>query len=106
MTLEEAAELRRTDPASYVKQSMQSMARHVESMLKNGLDRLSAPEPEAPTTGSSATHENIRGGGYYDKFLAALDGSGTAVGLDAPGQDVGAQQGSESGLTGESAEDR
>jgi transposase len=40
--------------------------RHVESMLKNGLDRLSAPEPEAPTTGTSATHENIRGGGYYD----------------------------------------
>jgi transposase len=40
--------------------------RHVESMLKNGLDRLSAPEPEAPTTGTSASHENIRGGGYYD----------------------------------------
>jgi transposase len=40
--------------------------RHVESMLKNGLDRLSAPEPEAPTTGTSAVQENIRGGGYYD----------------------------------------
>jgi transposase len=40
--------------------------RHVESMLKNGLDRLTAPEPEAPTTGTSASHENIRGGGYYD----------------------------------------
>jgi len=40
--------------------------RHVESMLKNGLDRLSAPEPEAPTTGTSVAHENIRGGGYYD----------------------------------------
>jgi transposase len=40
--------------------------RHVESMLKSGLDRLSAPEPEAPTTGTSAAHENIRGGGYYD----------------------------------------
>jgi len=40
--------------------------RHVESMLKNGLDRLSAPEPETPTTATSATHENIRGGGYYD----------------------------------------
>ena len=33
ITLEEAEELRRTDPKSYVEQSMQSMARHVEAML-------------------------------------------------------------------------
>jgi urocanate hydratase len=33
ITLEKAAELRRTDPRSYVEQSMQSMARHVEAML-------------------------------------------------------------------------
>src|SRR5919199_2706514 len=31
--LEEAAELRRTDPKAYVERSMQSMARHVEAML-------------------------------------------------------------------------
>ena len=33
MTLEKAAELRRSDPQSYVAQSMKSMARHVEAML-------------------------------------------------------------------------
>ena len=33
MTLEKAAELRHTDPQSYVEQSMQSMACHVEAML-------------------------------------------------------------------------
>jgi len=33
MSLEKAAELRRNDPQSYVEQSMQSMARHVEAML-------------------------------------------------------------------------
>jgi urocanate hydratase len=34
VSLEEAAELRRVDPDSYVKRSMQSMATHVEAMLK------------------------------------------------------------------------
>jgi len=34
MTLAEAEELRRRDPKSYVEQSMQSMARHVEAMLR------------------------------------------------------------------------
>src|SRR5260370_10086714 len=33
LTLEQAAELRHTDPRSYVEQSTQSMARHVEAML-------------------------------------------------------------------------
>ncbi len=33
LTLEQAAELRHTDPQSYVEQSKQSMARHVEAML-------------------------------------------------------------------------
>ncbi|HEU4832785.1 MAG TPA: urocanate hydratase [Pyrinomonadaceae bacterium] len=33
MTLDEAAELRSTDPNAYVEQSMESMARHVEAML-------------------------------------------------------------------------
>src|SRR5258705_12881717 len=33
MTLEKAAALRHNDPESYVEQSMQSMARHVEAML-------------------------------------------------------------------------
>jgi transposase len=40
--------------------------RHVESILKNGLDRL--PSPAEPTDAAGATpvtHENIRGGGYY-----------------------------------------
>src|SRR4030095_10741897 len=33
LSLDEARELRRTDPESYVKHSMQSMAEHVEAML-------------------------------------------------------------------------
>ena len=33
LSLEEAEELRRTDPNSYIERSMQSMARHVEAML-------------------------------------------------------------------------
>ena len=33
MTLEEAAELRASDPSAYVEKSMESMARHVEAML-------------------------------------------------------------------------
>ncbi len=40
--------------------------RHVESILKNGLDWL--PSPAEPTEAEGATpvtHENIRGGGYY-----------------------------------------
>ena len=40
--------------------------RHVESMLKNGLDRLAAPEPAAPPADTTVAHENIRGGGYYN----------------------------------------
>jgi urocanate hydratase len=33
LTLEQASELRRTDPDTYVRRSMESMARHVEAML-------------------------------------------------------------------------
>ena len=40
--------------------------RHVESMLKNGLDRLSPAEPNTPAANTSVAHENIRGGGYYN----------------------------------------
>jgi transposase len=37
--------------------------RHVESILKNGLDRIAAAEE--PTLTSSSTHENVRGRDYY-----------------------------------------
>jgi len=40
--------------------------RHVESILKNGLDRLPSPvEPMDAEGATPVTHENIRGGGYY-----------------------------------------
>jgi transposase len=40
--------------------------RHVASILKNGLDRLPPPQstPETPTL--PLTHENVRGGDYYN----------------------------------------
>jgi transposase len=37
--------------------------RHVQAILKNGLDRM--PMPEDPAEASLADHENIRGGEYY-----------------------------------------
>ena len=39
--------------------------RHVESILKNGLDRLPSPAEESTEGARRAGHENIRGGGYY-----------------------------------------
>lgn len=39
--------------------------RHVESILKNGLDRLPSPDEAAEERAPLAAHENIRGGGYY-----------------------------------------
>lgn len=39
--------------------------RHVESILKNGLDRLPSPVEETEERAPLAAHENIRGGGYY-----------------------------------------
>ncbi len=40
--------------------------RHVESILKNGLDRLPSPAEPADEEGAPPlAHENIRGGGYY-----------------------------------------
>jgi transposase len=38
--------------------------RSVDSILKNGLDRLPAPEAE-PIAGNPVAHENVRGGDYY-----------------------------------------
>ncbi len=39
--------------------------RHVESILKNNLDRIPAPA-KPPAAGPPADHENIRGGDYYN----------------------------------------
>lgn len=44
--------------------------RHVESILKHGLDRL--PLDEEPTLGARPTHANVRGPAYYD--TPAADG--------------------------------
>lgn len=47
--------------------------RHVESMLRNGLDRLPLPKTAsapAPTTAPTALHENIRGAAYYSEHTA------------------------------------
>jgi transposase len=39
--------------------------RHVESILKNGLDRLPSPAEVIEEGTTRPAHENIRGGGYY-----------------------------------------
>ena len=40
--------------------------RHVESILKNGLDHVApADAPRSPSP-SRPTHENVRGSAYYD----------------------------------------
>jgi transposase len=39
--------------------------RHVDSILKNGLDRAPLPESDESPGSQRETHENIRGGGYY-----------------------------------------
>ena len=39
--------------------------RHVESILKNGLDRLPSPAEGDDEGATPTAHENIRGGGYY-----------------------------------------
>jgi transposase len=39
--------------------------RHVESILKNGLDRLPSPDEQREEGTTPAAHENTRGGGYY-----------------------------------------
>jgi transposase len=38
--------------------------RHVDSILRNGLDRI-AVEPELPQSQLPLLHENVRGGRYY-----------------------------------------
>ena len=40
--------------------------RHVQSILKNGLDRVPLPEAEPETQTLPLTHENVRGGDYYN----------------------------------------
>jgi len=40
--------------------------RHVQSILKNGLDRVPLPEVEPETPTLPLTHENVRGGDYYN----------------------------------------
>jgi transposase len=39
--------------------------RHVDSILKNGLDRIPLPDASAPAEPQLPLHENIRGGTYY-----------------------------------------
>jgi transposase len=39
--------------------------RHVESILKNGLDRLPSPAEVSDEGATPTVHENIRGGGYF-----------------------------------------
>jgi transposase len=39
--------------------------RHVDSILKNGLDRVPLPDVSAPAEPQLPLHENIRGGTYY-----------------------------------------
>ena len=40
--------------------------RHVQSILKNGLDRVPPPETSPETSTPPAAHENVRGGDYYN----------------------------------------
>ena len=40
--------------------------RHVQSILKNGLDRVPPPEASPETSTPPAAHENVRGGDYYN----------------------------------------
>ena len=39
--------------------------RHVQSILKNGLDRVQLPKAEPETKPLPLTPENVRGGDYY-----------------------------------------
>jgi len=39
--------------------------RHVQSILKNGLDRVPLPKPAPTQSALPLTHENVRGGDYY-----------------------------------------
>jgi transposase len=40
--------------------------RHVQSILKNGLDRLPPPQSAPTQSALPLTHENVRGGDYYN----------------------------------------
>ena len=40
--------------------------RHVQSILKNGLDRLPPPQSAPTQRALPLTHENVRGGDYYN----------------------------------------
>jgi transposase len=40
--------------------------RHIESILKNGLDRVDPKEAKKPAQASLPLHENVRGSDYYN----------------------------------------
>lgn len=40
--------------------------RHIESILKNGLDRVEPEEAKKPPQASLPLHENVRGSDYYN----------------------------------------
>ena len=40
--------------------------RHIDTILKKGLDRVPLPAPADSTVPPTPTHENVRGGRYYD----------------------------------------
>ena len=41
--------------------------RHIDAILKKGLDRVPLPAQDESTVSPTTTHENVRGGQYYDK---------------------------------------
>jgi transposase len=74
--------------------------KYIEAMLKRGLDRAphGAPPRDAPPR-ASITHENVRGGDYYDKEETSdhrrddSEAHGTAPGDDGKGTAGGARNG-------------
>ncbi len=58
--------------------------RHVDSILKHGLERLPLPEVAAPSQ-STPVHEHLRGPAYYqDPEAAAGAGDGSAPAISSP----------------------
>ena len=58
--------------------------RHVDSILKHGLERLPLPEPTAPSQ-PVPVHEHLRGPAYYqDPGAAAADRGVPASMMSAP----------------------
>jgi transposase len=54
--------------------------RHVDSILKHGLDRLALTEPAPARPAPAAVHEHVRGREYYQDALPFADPAGTAAG--------------------------